>query len=184
MPGAKIREYLKWQREAKNSSEVPSDSNIKTMFANIVVDSETVADLKDEQAFNKASEANFQYEIRDLTKYKELIKTYLKVDGDKEDVKQATDEEVTKILAEVTTVDRAKKLLTYLVNLYRIKNLTLLTKFFEKPFGQKLKSNRERVITSFEEDKNFDKLLKISTRKYSEKQLEELITKLIETAGL
>ena len=187
--GKEISEYLNWQKEAKNAeSKVPSDTanGLKTVYANIVsaeVESSSI-DLKDNKAYAVISGANFQYKIRPLVKYKEIIKIYLKVDGDKKKVVQATDEEVTAILSKITTKETAKKVLAYIVNYFRVAKLSALDALFAEDFGDKLKANRDEITTTFEEDKRFDKLLQVTSKKYSEEQLKTLVSELLKTAGL
>lgn len=154
------------------------------MYANIVSADGNAADLKDKVTYNAVSSANFQYKVRPLVKYKEIIKLGFDIDGDEPKVTQATDEDVSAIISKVTTKDYAKKLLTYLVNFYRITNLNMLTKLFAEPFGAKIKTNRDTVTTTFEEDREFDALINTSTKKYSLAQLKTLLAEVIKIAGL
>lgn len=177
-------DYLNWQYKFKTSDKLSQDSNnIQTIYANIVAANGNATNLKAKDTLTTIEAAKFQYKIRSLTAFQEIIKVNFKVDtSDKVEVKQATDEEVAKIVSQITTADAAKKALAYLVNLYRVTNLKLLDKLLAEPFGSKLKNNRNNTTTSFEEDKGLDEL--IASRKYSEAQLKELVTKLINTAGL
>lgn len=182
--GGEISDYLNWQHEVQNSNQIPSDSKLEILYANIVAENGKAYKLKDPAAYSEISAANFVYNIRKLTAYKEIIKTSFKVDGDKQKLVQATDEDIATILASITTSDKAKQLLTYLVNLYRVTNLNMLMKLFEEPFGDKVKANRNSVHTAFEDDRKFDQLVNTATKKYSLDQLKTLFTKLIEIAKL
>lgn len=180
-----IADYLSWQHAAlQGESQLPSDSKLEVIYANIVSSEGDLSDLKNKATYSAISSANFQYPIRQLTKYKELIKKGFKVDGDKTKVVQATDEDVTNILSKITTEEKAKKFLAYLVNRYRVANLALLTKLLAEPFGDKVKTNRNATSTTFEEDRDFDNLINTAAKKYSFNQLKTLITKLLETAKL
>lgn len=182
-----IVDYLNWQKAAKNvEATVYSDAanGLKTVYANIVSAEGNSGDLKDETAYNAISGAGFQYKIRQLVPYKEIIKINLEVDGDKAKVVQATDEDVTKILSKVTDRTAAKKFLAYIVNYYRIAKLSILDTLLKEPFGATLTANRNATTTTFEEDKKFDALLQIKAKKYSSEQLKTLVTELLKTAGL
>lgn len=176
--------YLKWQSKAKNATKIPTGVSLQTIYANIVC-AEGNKDLKDPKMLETiTSTDSLSYTIRPVTKFTELVKSGLSIDSADVEVVQATDEDIEKILKQLTTADKAKKFLAYLLNLYRIKNYALLSKLLKEPFGGKLKTNRETTHTSFDEDLYFDSLLSSSTKKYAETQLKELITKTIEIAGL
>jgi hypothetical protein len=182
-----IADYLNWQKAAKNvEATVYSDAanGLKTVYANIVSAEGNSGDLKDETAYNAISGAGFQYKIRQLVPYKEIIKINLEVDGDKAKAVQATDEDVTKILSKVTDRTAAKKFLAYIVNYYRIAKLSILDALLKEPFGATLTANRNATTTTFEEDKKFDALLQVKAKKYSSEQLKTLVTELLKTAGL
>lgn len=185
--GKEITDYLNWQRAAKNvEATVYSDAanGLKTVYANIVSAEGNSSDLKDEAAYTAISAARFQYKIRQLVPYKEIIKLNLEVDGDKSKIVQATDEEVTKIISKVTDRTVAKKFLAYIVNYYRIAKLSVLDALLKEPFGTTLTANRNATTTTFDEDKKFDTLLQIKSKKYSSEQLKTLITELLKVAGL
>ena len=186
--GAEITEYLSWQYEAIHANNIPAGVSIKTIFANIASKDgkSDLSELKNDEMLKALETSNFQYEIRQLTNFKELIKTSLKVSGPNKakEVEQATDEEVELIVSKITSPGAAKKFLAYLVNLYRIKNYQLLQKLIKEPFGEKLKRNHDSTSTTFDEDVFFDNLLNISGKKYAAEQLKTLITKLIDIAKL
>jgi hypothetical protein len=175
---------LAWQKEAiRAESKIPSDSTLQTMYANIVY-AKGSNKLKDSATLELLTSKGTRYEIRPLTKYKELIKTNLKVDGNKSTKVQATDEEVAAIIKKVTNESTAKKFLAYIVNYYRAAKLSSLEALLKEPFGDKLKSNRNDTETTFDEDKYFDKLLQTASKKYSTEQLKTLVSGLLKVAGL
>ncbi len=183
--GAEITEYLSWQYEAINSDNIPADVSIQTIFANIASEKGN-SDLKNSETLDNLKKSKFQYDIRQLTNFKEIIKISLKVSGPNKakELVQATDEEIEIIVSKITSTEMSKKFLAYLVNLYRIKNYQLVQKLLKEPFGEKLKLNHDTTRTTFDEDVFFDNLLNISGRKYAVEQLKTLITKLIEIAKL
>jgi hypothetical protein len=181
---SEISDYLTWQHAIQNSNQIPSDSKLEIIYANIVATAGNTANLKDKLTYTKLQSSNFAYEVQPLQKYKEIIKVGFKIDGDKPKVVQATDEEVSAILTKITSADKAKKLLTYLVNLYRVTNLKLLSSLLTEPFGEKVKANRNATLTSFEEDREFDTLINTAAKKYSQAQLKTLFAKLTEIAEL
>ena len=179
-----ITEYLTWQKDAiRAESKIPSDSTLQTMYANIVY-AKGSDKLKDSATLELLTSKGTRYEIRPLTKYKELIKINLKVDGNKSTKVQATDEEVAAIIKKVTNESTAKKFLAYIVNYYRVAKLSSLEALLKEPFGDKLKANRNDTETTFDEDKYFDKLLQTTSKKYSTEQLKTLVSGLLKVAGL
>ena len=179
-----ILEYLTWQKDAiRAESKIPSDTNLQTMYANIVY-AKGSDKLKDGSTLELLNSKGTRYEIRPLTKYKELIKINLKVDGNKSTKVQATDEEVAAIIKKITDKSTAKKFLAYIVNYYRVAKLSSLEALLKEPFGDKLKSNRNDTETTFDEDKYFDKLLQTTSKKYSTEQLKALVSGLLKIAGL
>lgn len=189
---AEITDYLTWQKEVKTAeTKIPASSNIKVVYANIVdangkVEDVTgdAEDLVDETAYNTISTKSFRYDIRPLVKYKEIIKTKLGVDGDKPKAAKATDSDVTNIIAQIKDADTAKKFLAYLLNYYRVAKLEVLTALLKNSFGNTLVTNRNNTATTFEEDKHFDNLLQVKSKRYSTKQVTTLVSEVLKIAGL
>ena len=184
--------YLNWQAKVRDTDKLSSKL---TGYANIVWANGKVTtdnDLRDETAlktiFDSATptQPKIQYEIRPLTQYKEVIKSRLGLDGDEKKAAPATDEEVKKILAKITTAEKAQKCLAYLVNFYRVVSINRLNKLFEQPFGDVVKKNRDSAhsYTTYAEDKEFDTIFNMKARTYSQKQLETLCAELAKKAGL
>ena len=125
------------------------------------------------------------YEVRPLAQYKKLIKEGFGVNGDKRKTVPATDKDIEAIIAKAKSPEDAKKLLTYLVNLYRVLELNTLKNLLKADtIGNKLKANRNTISTKYEEDLNFDLLVNTAAKKYSFDQLKDLCTKLIEIAKI
>ena len=126
------------------------------------------------------------YEIRSLTKVKELLKTKLDIDSDEKEVKHfATDDSINNIIKKIGSQEQAKKALAYLVNTYRVLNFKLFDELLNSPdFGSKLKTNKKQVSTSFDEDKKFDNIFNIKGLKFDKTRLISLIKGLIKKAGL
>jgi hypothetical protein len=125
------------------------------------------------------------YEVRPLAQYKKLIKEGFGVNGDKRKTVPATDKDIEAIVAKAKSPEDAKKLLTYLVNLYRVLELSTLKNLFKADtIGNKLKANRNTVSTKYEDDLNFDLLVNTAAKKYSFDQLKDLCAKLIEIAKI
>lgn len=190
---AEITEYLTWQKEVRtlDESKIPSSSSLKIIYANIVAENGIVEDidgdandLTAETTYNTISSKDFRYDIRPLTKYKEIIKSKLKLDGDKPKVVKATDADITNIIAKITDAATAKKFLAYLLNYYRVAKIETLNALLKNSFGSALITNRNATTTTFEEDKTFDKLLQGSSKRYSTKQLTSLISEVLKIAGL
>ena len=189
---AEITDYLTWQKEVKTAeTKIPASSNIKVVYANIVDTNGKVEDvtgdaedLVDETAYNTISTKSFRYDIRPLVKYKEIIKTKLGVDGDKPKAAKATDSDVTNIIAQIKDADTAKKFLAYLLNYYRVAKLEVLTALLKNSFGSTLVTNRNNTATTFEEDKHFDNLLQVKSKRYSTKQVTTLVSEVLKIAGL
>ena len=179
-----IATYLTWQHTLISSGKLPEDTHEKVIYANIAAAAGNVKNLEDATAYKTVSAAKFIYEVRKLSQYKEIIKAGFDIDGDKHKVTQATDKDVEEIISKVKSPTQAKKLLTYLVNLYRVIGLGMLKKLFQEPFGEKIKTNRNTTSTSFEEDTDFDLLLNTAVKKYSLNQLKTFCTKLLEIAKL
>jgi hypothetical protein len=181
---SEMADYLTWQHSLLASKAIPEDVNEKVVYANIAAAGGDAENLEDTRVYQMIEGANFAYEVRKLSQFKEIIKTGFEVDGDKDKVTPATDKDVEEILAKITSTDQAKKLLTYLVNLYRIIGIGLLKKLFAEPFGDKLKANRNAVSTTYEEDIKFDLIINTAIKQYSFDQLKTLCTGLIGTAKL
>ena len=190
---AEITEYLTWQKEVRtlDESKIPSSSSLKIIYANIVAEDGIVdditgdaEDLTTETTYNTISSKDFRYPIRSLTKYKEIIKSKLKVDGDKPKVVKATDADITNIIAKIKDATMAKKFLAYILNYYRVAKIEILNALLKNSFGSTLINNRNTTATTFEEDKTFDKLLQVSSKRYSTKQLTSLISEVLKIAGL
>lgn len=179
-----IATYLTWQHTLLSSGKLPEDTHEKVIYANIAAAAGNVKNLEDATAYKTVSAAKFVYDVRKLSQYKEIIKAGFDIDGDKHKVTQATDKDVEEIISKVKSPTQAKKLLTYLVNLYRVIGLGMLKKLFQEPFGEKIKTNRNTTSTSFEEDTDFDLLLNTAVKKYSLSQLKTFCTKLLEIAKL
>jgi hypothetical protein len=186
--GAEIADYLTWQYALLTSGKIPNESRLEVVYANISFDTGESLDinkiLNDTRAYTAISEAKFIYEVRKLSKYKELIKSGFKIDGDKQKTIPATDEDIKEILTKVKSAEQSKKLITYLVNLYRVIDLGLLKKLLADPIGEKIKANRNTASTTYEEDLKFDLLINTAIKKYSFEQLKNLCTKLIELAKI
>ena len=181
---SEMADYLTWQHSLLSSKAIPEDVNEKVVYANIAAAAGDAANLEDTKIYQAIEGANFAYEVRKLSQFKELIKAGFEVDGDKDKITPATDKDVEEILAKITSTDQAKKLLTYLVNLYRVIGIGLLKKLFAEPFGDKLKANRNAVSTTYEEDIKFDLIINTAIKKYSFNQLKNLCTGLMSTAKL
>ena len=181
---SEMADYLTWQHSLLSAKAIPEDVNEKVVYANIAAAAGDAANLEDTKTYQKIEGANFAYEVRKLSQFKEIIKTGFEVDGDKDKVTPATDKDVEEILAKITSTDQAKKLLTYLVNLYRVIGIGLLKKLFAESFGDKLKANRNAVSTTYEEDTKFDLIINTAIKQYSFDQLKNLCTGLISTAKL
>lgn len=182
--GDAVADYLTWQHTLIAADKISEDTNEKVVYANIAAAIGNTENLEDATAYKTISDAKFVYEVRPLSQYKEIIKASFDVDGDKHKVSPATDKDIEEIIAKVKSPERAKKLLTYIVNLYRIIGLGMLKNLFKEPFGSKLKTNRNTTSTSFEEDTEFDLLINTAAKKYSLAQLKTLCTKLMEIAKL
>lgn len=182
--GDAIADYLTWQHTLIAADKISEDTHEKVVYANIAAAIGNAENLEDATAYKTISDAKFVYEVRPLSQYKEIIKASFDIDGDKHKISPATDKDIEEILAKIKSPERAKKLLTYLVNLYRITGLGMLKNLFKEPFGSKLKTNRNTTSTSFEEDTEFDLLINTAVKKYSLAQLKTLCTKLMEIAKL
>lgn len=186
--GAEIADYLTWQYAFLTSGKIPNESRLEVVYANISFDTGESLDinkiLNDTRAYTAISEAKFIYEVRKLSKYKELIKSGFKIDGDKQKTIPATDEDIKEILTKVKSAEQSKKLITYLINLYRVIDLGLLKKLLADPIGEKIKTNRNTTSTTYEEDLKFDLIINTAIKKYSFEQLKNLCTKLIELAKI
>jgi predicted transcriptional regulator len=186
--GAEIADYLTWQYALLTSGKIPNESRLEVVYANISFDTGESLDinkiLNDTRAYTAISEAKFIYEVRKLSKYKELIKSGFKIDGDKQKTIPATDEDIKEILTKVKSAEQSKKLITYLINLYRVIDLGLLKKLLADPIGEKIKTNRNTTSTTYEEDLKFDLIINTAIKKYSFEQLKTLCTKLIEIAKI
>ena len=183
--GGDIASYLNWQSELRKSGKLPKDSNEKVVYANIAAAAGNTKTLQDTAIYQTISEAKFMYEVRPLAQYKKLIKEGFGVNGDKRKTVPATDKDIEAILAKAKSPEDAKKLLTYLVNLYRVLELNTLKNLLKADtIGNKLKTNRNTVPTKYEEDLNFDLLVNTAAKKYSFDQLKNLCTKLIEIAKI
>lgn len=183
--GGDIASYLNWQSELRKSGKLPKDSNEKVVYANIAAAAGNTKTLQDTAIYQTISEAKFMYEVRPLAQYKKLIKEGFGVNGDKRKTVPATDKDIEAILAKAKSPEDAKKLLTYLVNLYRVLELNTLKNLLKADtIGNKLKANRNTVSTKYEEDLNFDLLVNTAAKKYSFDQLKDLCTKLIEIAKI
>ena len=181
---SEMADYLTWQHSLLSSKAIPEDVNEKVVYANIAAAAGDAANLEDTKIYQAIEGANFAYEVRKLSQFKEIIKAGFEVDGDKDKVTPATDKDVEEILAKIKSADQAKKLLTYLVNLYRVIGIGLLKKLFAESFGTKLKANRNAVSTTYEEDIKFDLIINTAIKQYSFDQLKNLCTGLISTAKL
>lgn len=181
---SEMADYLTWQHSLLSSKAIPEDVNEKVVYANIAAAAGDTENLEDTRIYQMIEGANFAYEVRKLSQFKEVIRTGFEVDGDKEKVTPATDKDVEEILAKVASTDQAKKLLTYLVNLYRVIGIGLLKKLFAESFGDKLKANRNAISTTYEEDIKFDLIINTAIKQYSFNQLKTLCTGLIGTAKL
>ena len=183
--GDDIASYLNWQSKLKTSGKLPKDSNEKVVYANIAAAAGNTKTLQDTAIYQTISDAKFMYEVRPLAQYKKLIKEGFGVNGDKRKTVPATDKDIEAIIAKTKSPEDAKKLLTYLVNLYRVLELNMLKNLFKADtIGNKLKANRNTVSTRYEEDVNFDLLVNTAAKKYSFDQLKTLCTKLIEIAKI
>jgi hypothetical protein len=183
--GGNIASYLNWQSELQKSGKLPKDSNEKVVYANIAAVGGNAENLQNTDRYQRISEAKFMYEVRPLAQYKKLIKEGFGVNGDKRKTVPATDKDIEAILAKAKSPEDAKKLLTYLVNLYRVLELNTLKNLLKTDtIGNKLKANRNTVSTRYEEDLNFDLLVNAAAKKYSFDQLKDLCTKLIEIAKI
>ena len=181
---SEMADYLTWQHSLLSAKVISEDVNEKVVYANIAAAGGDAENLEDTRVYQMIEGANFAYEVRKLSQFKEIIKTGFEVDGDKDKVTPATDKDVEEILAKITSIDQAKKLLTYLVNLYRVIGIGLLKKLFAESFGDKLKANRNAVSTTYEEDTKFDLIINTAIKQYSFDQLKTLCTGLISTAKL
>lgn len=183
--GGDIASYLHWQSTLQKSGKLPKDSNEKVVYANIAVAAGSTENLQNTAIYQIISEAKFMYEVRPLAQYKKLIKEKFGVNGDKRKTVPATDKDVEAIIAKAKSPEDAKKLLTYLVNLYRVLELGTLKNLLKADtIGSKLKANRNTVSTKYEEDLTFDLLVNTAAKKYSFDQLKDLCTKLIEIANI
>lgn len=183
--GGNIASYLNWQSELQKSGKLPKDSNEKVVYANIAAAAGNTENLQNTDRYQHISEAKFMYEVRPLAQYKKLIKEGFGVNGDKHKTVPATDKDVEAIVAKAKSPEDAKKLLTYLVNLYRVLELGTLKNLLKADtIGNKLKANRNTVSTKYEDDLNFDLLVNTAAKKYSFDQLKDLCTKLIEIAKI
>jgi hypothetical protein len=183
--GGNIASYLNWRSVLQKSGKLPKDSNEKVVYANIAATGGNTENLQDTDRYQRISEAKFMYEVRPLAQYKKLIKEGFGVNGDKRKTVPATDKDIEAIVAKAKSPEDAKKLLTYLVNLYRVLELSTLKNLFKADtIGNKLKANRNTVSTKYEDDLNFDLLVNTAAKKYSFDQLKDLCTKLIEIAKI
>lgn len=183
--GGNIASYLNWQSELQKSGKLPKDSNEKVVYANIAAAGGNTENLQNTDKYQLISEAKFMYEVRPLAQYKKLIKEGFGVNGDKRKTVPATDKDIEAIVAKAKSPEDAKKLLTYLVNLYRVLELSTLKNLLKADtIGNKLKANRNTVSTKYEDDLNFDLLVNTAAKKYSFDQLKDLCTKLIEIAKI
>jgi hypothetical protein len=183
--GGNIASYLNWQSVLQKSGKLPKDSNEKVVYANIAAAGGNTENLQNTDRYQRISEAKFMYEVRPLAQYKKLIKEGFGVNGDKHKTVPATDKDVEAIVAKAKSPEDAKKLLTYLVNLYRVLELGTLKNLLKADtIGNKLKANRNTVSTKYEDDLNFDLLVNTAAKKYSFDQLKDLCTKLIEIAKI
>jgi hypothetical protein len=169
----------------QKSGKLPKDSNEKVVYANIAAAGGDTENLQNTDRYQRISEAKFMYEVRPLAQYKKLIKEGFGINGDKHKTVPATDKDVEAIVAKAKSPEDAKKLLTYLVNLYRVLELGTLKNLLKADtIGNKLKANRNTVSTKYEDDLNFDLLVNTAAKKYSFDQLKDLCTKLIEIAKI
>lgn len=183
--GGNIASYLNWQSELQKSGKLPKDSHEEVVYANIAVAAGNTEHLQNTAIYQTISEAKFVYEVRPLAQYKKLIKEKFGINGDKRKTVPATDKDVEAIIAKAKSPEEAKKLLTYLVNLYRVLELSTLKNLLKADtIGNKLKANRNTVSTKYEEDLTFDLLVNTAAKKYSFDQLKDLCTKLIEIANI
>ena len=183
--GGNIASYLNWQSELQKSGKLPKDSHEEVVYANIAVAAGNTERLQNTAIYQTISEAKFVYEVRPLAQYKKLIKEKFGINGDKRKTVPATDKDVEAIIAKAKSPEEAKKLLTYLVNLYRVLELSTLKNLLKADtIGNKLKANRNTVSTKYEEDLTFDLLVNTAAKKYSFDQLKDLCTKLIEIANI
>lgn len=180
-----IIEYLKGQSTAiKWANNLPANSNLKTVFMNIAAKDGNSSNLNDSKILGAITANSYNYTIRPLTAYKELIKTTFDPDDEENEiVKDATDSQISSIVSSINTQDKAKKFLAYLISVCRIMDDNLADKI-NKKFNNKLISNRNTTQTTFEDEVAFDKILNRSTTKYSTKQLEEIITEVIKIAKI
>lgn len=186
--GSEITDYLTWQHALVTSGNIPEENRLEVVYANIAYANGDASSqeqlLNNATAYNAVSSAKFKYEIRKLSRFKEIIKTGFKVDGDKQKTVPATDEDIKEILSKIKSPEQAKKLLTYLINLYRILDFGILKKLLAADFGAKLKTNRNASATTYEEDLKFDLVINTAIKKYSFEQLKTLCTKLLEIAKI
>ena len=180
-----IIEYLKGQSTAiKWANNLPADSNLKTVFMNIAAKDGNSSNLNDSKILGTITANSYNYTIRPLTTYKELIKTTFDPDDEENEIiKDATDKQISSITNSINTQDKAKKFLAYLISVCRIMDNNLADKI-NKKFNNKLISNRNTTQTTFEDEVAFDKILNRSTTKYSREQLEKIITEVIKIAKI
>ena len=177
-----MTEYLEWQKAAvdyKNS--LPDNADFSTVFANIVANEGNTskdAVFADKTAATKINNSA-NYVIRDLTSFKNNIKTYLKVDQVEKTTTKATDDSVNKIISNITDKNKAKKFISYWVNVYRVLQADWVEEI-SKTFKPSLIDIRNSTPTTFNEDREFDKLLSLKTTRYDREQIKTILTKVVE----
>lgn len=177
-----MTEYLEWQKAAvdyKNS--LPDNADFGTVFANIVANEGNTskdAVFTDKTAATKINNSA-NYVIRDLASFKNSIKTYLKVDRVEKTTTKATDDSVNKIISNITDKNKAKKFISYWVNVYRVLQADWVEEI-SKTFKPSLIDIRNSTPTTFNEDREFDKLLSLKTTRYDKDQIKTILTKVVE----
>lgn len=177
-----MEEYLEWQKAATNNRNSLADGiDFNTTFANIVsaegnIDENGV--FTDKTVLdNINTSANFP--IRNLTEFKNNIKNYLEVDQVEKTTTKATDEVVNKIINSITDKNKAKKFISYWVNVYRVLQADWVEEI-SKTFKPSLIDIRNSTPTTFNEDREFDKLLSLKTTRYDRDQIKTILTKVVE----